>query len=303
MNWASASHPRPFWANRHILFAALVGTSAAVFSRSLWLLGSRALHNDEYSHILVVPLLSAWFVRERYREALAQATYDVGAGLPLIFAGMATYALSCMLPLLRDANDVLTVSVAGVVLAWIGAAVACYGRSACRTLAFPVLLLFLMVPLPGAVVHWIVFGLQQLSATASELLFLALRVPVLRQGTVMALPGATIEVAEACSGIRSSIAMLITFLIVAKVALQRARYRVLLLLLTIPVSILKNAVRIVTLSLLAIRVDPSFLTGNLHHDGGIVFYLIGLALMLPVVRLLQRLERRYDRTVAPAVDG
>ena len=75
--------------------------------------------------------------------------------------------------------------------------------------------------------------------------------------------GLKIEIAEQCSGIRSSIAMVITFLVVANVALRSNLNRAILVLLTVPVAIFKNAVRIVTLSMLAIYLDPGFLAGDL----------------------------------------
>ena len=91
------------------------------------------------------------------------------------------------------------------------------------------------------------------------------------------LPGLTIEVAKECSGINSSVALLITMLLVACETLRTTSRRVILVLFAIPLSLVKNAVRIVTLTLLALYVDPSFLTGRLHHQGGFLFYLIALA--------------------------
>jgi exosortase len=180
----------------------------------------------------------------------------------------------------------------GVVLSWIGALIICYGRRISRHALFPVLLVTLMIPLPLPVLDSAIALLQHSSANLSEALFRLTGVPVLRIGMVFSLPTLAIEVAKECSSIRSSIAMLLTFLIVGYVTMDSISHRVILLLAVIPVAIFKNGLRIVTLSLLAMYVDPSFLTGNLHNRGGVVFYLIGLAMLLPLVRALRKLERR-----------
>ena len=77
----------------------------------------------------------------------------------------------------------------------------------------------------------------------------------------------------------------------------------LLLLFVIPLSIAKNAIRIVTLTLLAIHVDPGYLDGQLHHDGGIVFFGLSLLIMLPFMLLLRRLERRQTPPTARPLDA
>jgi exosortase len=148
------------------------------------------------------------------------------------------------------------------------------------------------LPLPSRAIERIVNFLQAGSAELAYRLFLIVGVPVHREGFLLYLPGVTIEVAKECSGINSSIALLVTSLLVACETLRTTSRRVILLLFAVPLSLVKNAVRIVTLTLLALYVDPSFLTGRLHHQGGFVFYLIALAIMYPVWRLLQATEQR-----------
>ena len=115
--------------------------------------------------------------------------------------------------------------------------------------------------------------------------------PVLRTGLVFALPGLTIEIAEECSGIRSSMALVITSLFAGHLLLRSVWRQAALTVATLPLLLVKNGIRIVTLSLLAIYVDPGFLTGRLHHQGGIVFLVLALAMLLPVLFWLRRSER------------
>jgi exosortase/archaeosortase family protein len=91
--------------------------------------------------------------------------------------------------------------------------------------------------------------------------------------------------------------MLLTSLLAGHAFLERSWHKALLVLAILPITMFKNGIRIVTLSLLAMHVDPGFLTGQLHHEGGIVFFVIGLAMLAPVFAVLRRLET--TRAVGP----
>jgi exosortase/archaeosortase family protein len=113
----------------------------------------------------------------------------------------------------------------------------------------------------------------------------------------------TIEIADECSGIRSSLGLLLTSLVAGHVELKRSWTRVILALAVFPIALLKNAVRIVMLTLLSMHVDPSFLTGRLHHEGGALFFLLGLGMMVLLFLLLQRLETGRSARVSPALNA
>jgi exosortase len=117
-----------------------------------------------------------------------------------------------------------------------------------------------------------------------------LGVPFLRDGMVFRLPGQAIEIAKECSGIRSSLALMLTTLLAGYLNLRSNTHRILLTAIAIPLAILKNGIRITALTILAVRVDPGFLTGRLHAEGGVVFFVIALLLLGGALRLLQRLE-------------
>jgi exosortase/archaeosortase family protein len=102
-----------------------------------------------------------------------------------------------------------------------------------------------------------------------------------------------VEVATQCSGIRSSLALCITCLLGGHLTLQTGWRKAVFVLAAIPMAMFKNGVRIVTLSLLAIHVDMSWLTNSkLHHDGGIVFFLTALLMLWPLLLLLRWTENR-----------
>jgi len=108
---------------------------------------------------------------------------------------------------------------------------------------------------------------------------------------LFALLGVTIEIAKQCSGIRSSLALVIASLLAGYLLLRSPWRKAALALATLPLLVVKNGIRIVSLSLLSIYVDPTFLTGRLHQEGGVVFFLLALVMMAPVLLFLQRSEQ------------
>jgi exosortase len=147
-----------------------------------------------------------------------------------------------------------------------------------------------MIPLPERFLDWTIQLLQRGSTEVAYLLFNLVGVPALKQGFVISVPGISIEVAAECSGIRSSLALLITCLLAAHLYLRTPWKIAVFILLVLPLSVIKNGIRIVTLTLLSLYVDPRFLTGSLHREGGFVFFLLALLLLFPVFLALERSE-------------
>jgi exosortase len=148
-----------------------------------------------------------------------------------------------------------------------------------------------MLPIPPVVLNAIVSFLKVGSTYAVDALFALTATTYHRDGFVFTLPSVTIEIADECSGIRSSIALLLTSLLAGHLYLRAGWSRALLVAAVLPIAILKNGIRIATLTLLSIYVNPSFLAGRLHTDGGVVFFLISLAILAPVLIALRRAER------------
>ncbi|MGD0137208.1 MAG: exosortase/archaeosortase family protein, partial [Bryobacteraceae bacterium] len=193
----------------------------------------------------------------------------------------------------------LSVAVLAMVLVWAAGFLLFYGGPAFLSALFPLCFLLWMVPLPTVALDGIVVALRKGSAVMSYGLFRLFGVPVFWQHFKFLLPGVQIEIAEECSGIRSSLAMLITSLLAGHVLLQSNWRRGLFSLFTIPVVIFKNAVRIVTLSCLGVYVDPGFLHGNLHRYGGLPFSLVSLAILVPLLLALQKSELSRTESSPP----
>ena len=113
---------------------------------------------------------------------------------------------------------------------------------------------------------------------------------------MVSIPGLDIEVAQECSSIRSSLMLVVTTLVLAHLFLRSWWRKALLIAIVIPLSVAKNGFRIFTIGELGTRVDPSFLTGRLHHHGGIIFFGLSVLATGGVLWALRRTEVPLPRS-------
>lgn len=251
------------------------------------------LANDTFSQILVVPFVSMFFIYEGRKKLFSEASFAWVLGAALMAPGWLFVAAARLNVWHLRLTNQASLFVFGIVLIWLGAFGLFFGTRAFRSARFPLLFLLLSIPIPEPILSYIVRFLQKESANAAEIFFWLAGVPYLRQDLVFDLPGVSIQVAEECSGIRSSLALLITTVLAGYLFLRSSWRRLSLCALVVPLAIFKNGLRIATLSTLAIYVNPGFLQGNLHHRGGIVFFVIGgLLPMIVILILLQKFEHR-----------
>lgn len=251
-----------------------------------------SLSDSDASHLIVIPFLAACLLYIERRSIFLALSFDAGLSPLLIFLGIGLAMGTWLTGNSLTPDLQLTSNILALILFWIAGFAFSFGRAAVRAAYFPLLFLFLTVPPPNSLLQRVIYLLQAGSADITGVLFDLFGVPALREGFVFHLAQVNIEVAKECSGIRSSIALLILALPVAHFGLRRFWRKAVFLVCALFMMILKNGIRIVTLTLLAIYIDPSFLFGKLHKEGGIVFYLLGLLLLLPVYLLLQEGEPR-----------
>jgi exosortase len=254
-----------------------------------------SFHDERYSHIIVIPFITVCLLYLERRRIFLKSQYCPSMGIPLLLMGLGLYCVVRRLSSSLDQNGGLSLLVLAIVLVWTGGFVFCYGMGPVRAASFPLLFLFLIIPIPTILLEKTVLALQKGSAEMAYVLFKLAGVPVFRQGFVFSLPGVDIEIAEECSGIRSSLALFITGILAGYVFLQSRWRRVCLGLLTVPIVIFKNAVRIVTISWLGTYVDRGFFYGKLHRYGGLPFSLLALAILALVLFVLRRSEARRSK--------
>lgn len=273
---------------RTAAFACWAAAIVAVSWRFLHGFFAQSLQQGYSSQSVLVPFITAYLIWSARKTIFSNICDSKLPGLLVVLAGVTLYVA----PMFGQPQHsaVMAAKLLGVLMMVVGGFVGIYGTAAFRASLFPLFLLLLMMPLPEATADKIIGFLQLQSAALSYHLFSLIGVPVYRDGIMLTVPGVTIEVAKECSGINSSVALLLTALLVAWQTLRTPSRRIILVLLALPLSIIKNAVRIVMLTLLALYVDPSFLTGRLHHQGGFVFFILALALFYPIWLLLQKTE-------------
>lgn len=260
-----------------------VGLSVALWWKPLASDLGLALSSEAHSYILLIlPLsLSLIYFEPKLRFPPFAPERTVGGILlsgALVLRACAEWNLWHF-----SASINLSVNMGALVVWWIGSVVLCFGLEFFRLLMFPICFLFLIVPLPDSAMTWVTTFLQQQSAQAASLLFGLVGVPVTQNGVVLSIPGLSIEVAQECSSIRSSTILVVLTLVLAQLFLRSSWRKILLVLAAVPLSIAKNAIRIFTIAQLGTRVNPSFLHGKLHEQGGVVF--LGMAVMMVVVFL------------------
>lgn len=274
---------------RLLFFGGWILISSLLFAKSLIALQRMSYFNDQDSYLILIPFMGAWILFVDRRRVFVNLSYESTLGAGLLSCAVSVGLIANLMN--RGSFDLrLSSFILALVMVWMSGFVLLFGKAAAKAASFPFLFLFLMVPLPPFLLNRTIYLLQTGSAWIAGAFFDLFSVPALREGFVFHLPGVNIEVTQECSGIRSSMVLLILALIVAHFYLVSFWKKALFVIFGLFIMVLKNGIRIATLTLLAMYVDPTFLTGRLHHQGGIVFFLVGLVLLLPVLWLLQRGE-------------
>ncbi|MCC6990788.1 MAG: exosortase [Acidobacteria bacterium] len=270
--------------NRTLGAAVLAAaTFAALFFDVARQLVSDWATDDNSAHgFLVVPV--ALFLAWERRDALAAAPRRPSVlGLVVVFGSLAVLAAGTL-----GAELFLTrIAIVGVL---VGVVLFALGWHHLRLLAFPLAFLLLMVPLPAILFNQIALPLQLLASQVGEEGLRAFGVPVLREGTVMVLASTTLEVAEACSGIRSLISLLTLGIVYGYFMDSRAWVRWVLALSTVPIAVVTNGLRVAGTGIAAHHYGPEAAEGFLHTFSGWLVFVSALALLFVLREALARLS-------------
>lgn len=287
---------------RHTFFLGLLLLAIAVSYRALGFVIRSAVSVDQYSHILLVLPVSVAFLYLLRARVLSKVSYSKPGGIAFALLAAASAFVTVHIDTLSASGEV-SLSVFLFASCCIAAFLFCYGPQAFRVASFPLLFLLLMVPLPDTALARVVQTLQEGSAVASCLLFRLAHIPYVRHGFVIALPKIDIYIAEECSGIRSSMVLLLCSLVLGHLYLKSVWSKTMLMLAALLLTVAKNGLRIFVLSTLGMYVDPSFLSGRLHHEGGFIFFGLAFAALFLLIWLLQKLpldQRATDSLQAGA---
>jgi exosortase A len=250
--------------------------------------------DDNYSHGFLVLPFALYFGWLRRRELAALPLQPHWLGLVVVAGSLVVLLAGRLGAELFLARISLIGLIAGSVLFL-------YGARHFRLLVFPIAFLLLMIPLPAVVFNQLAFPLQLVASSAGEAVLSASGVPVLREGNVLFLPTTTLEVVQACSGIRSLVSLLTLATILGKLTEPRVWARVVLVGLAVPVAIAANAARVAGTGLAAEFISPQAADGFFHEFSGWVMFVVAFALLLGAQRILALRSRLVVTTARTPV--
>lgn len=262
-----------------------------------------SLKSSLFSHIPLIPLVSAWWIWKRPGDEVLPQLKPCPGGAALVgvlVAGLlGSYWLFWRGRGVFPQAEYLCLMTLAYLLTLLAVTLLTLGRGVVKTFRFPLLFLVFMIPWPQVLVDAVETALQFASAEAAHAFLILSGLPVLRDGLVFKLPGLTFEVAQECSGIRSSLVLFITSVLGAQLLLRTRWRRWVLVLAVLPLGVLRNGFRILTLGWLCVHVDPAMINSPIHHSGGPIFFVLSLGPFFLLLWCLRRGERRRAAPVSP----
>jgi len=284
--------PRLIVSSPYRTFFGLCAIAVLIWWKPLAATTTLALNDDAYTYILLVLPVSVSLLASEWRSNRWVTNPSAGLGCSClaiaVLIGLGVRVLGGPTVLPGDLR--LSLEMLAVVIWWAGSFICCFGKLSFYKSLFPWLFLIWLIPVPKAVMNGFVELLQNGTAAFARLLFVVANVPVAQDDTVLSIPGVTVRVAEECSSVRSSMMLLVSMTLMSYLFLRSYWGRTTVMMAAIPVAIAKNGFRVFTLALLGGYVDRGFLTGRLHHQGGILFFavsMLGAVLVIWVARLIE----------------
>jgi exosortase len=258
-------------------FAVLVAVCYVPVLRHLL----RQWYNDpDMGHAFFVPLVAGYIIWQRRDELAAYKPQPDWRGLILVGWGAIQLILATLGTELFTQRLSLMFTLIGLV--WtLG------GLGLVRKLAFPLFLLFFMIPIPQVIYNNLTFKLQLLASRLADGALTLLSVPVLREGNVLELPNQKLSVVDACSGIRSLLSLTFLSLVYGYFFEKKNWVRTVLFFSTIPIAIIANGSR-VTITGLMTQIKAELAEGFFHEAQGWVIFMIGLGLLIAWHQIINR---------------
>jgi exosortase C (VPDSG-CTERM-specific) len=250
-------------------------------------------HSDVHSYVLLIPFVTGYLIYIRWKHLSREFNNAWGFALFLALAGAGALFASLRFAELGQ-NDYMTLIALSFFCFVIAGVFLFLGTKWAHSAMFPLFFLAFMIPLPEAAVDTLENASKVASAEVASWLFLISGTPVLREGTLFQLPGITIAVAKECSGIRSSLVLVITSLLAANMFLRTTWRRALLVGAVIPLGLLRNGLRILVVSLLCVHIGPEMIHSVIHRRGGPVFFALTLVPLFAMLWLFRRQEVKQE---------
>ncbi len=242
------------------------------------------IHLPDFSHGFLIPIVSFYFVYERRKQLTTLLPSGQWNGIGLIMIGILLLLLGNLATEYFTMRFSILVVLGGMILFLLG-------REFFKDLLFPLIFLIFMIPIPSILMDRITFPMQLFaSKVAARSLFL-IGIPVLREGNMMILANTSLEVAEACSGIRSLISLLALSVVFAYFSQKETWRRILLVLSTFPIAIIANAARVTGTGILAHYYGDKVAQGFFHGFSGWILFVVAFVCLFVVGGLFSKIKK------------
>ena len=243
------------------------------------------VNDQDYSHGFIVPLISCSLIWRKKTELMTAKRQPHWSGFPVFIGGLLMLAAG----IVGAENFISRVSfmvvISGLILIF-------YGMKFFQLLLMPVAFLILMIPPPSIIMNRLTFPLQILASKLAFLMLYLFQVPSIREGNLILLPNITLEVVEACSGIRSLVALITLALVFSYFLHSRTVVRILFTLSVIPIAVISNAMRVAGTGMLAYYANPQLSQGFFHEFAGWIVFMVAVFLLLAESRLITCFTKR-----------
>jgi exosortase len=245
--------------------------------------------DPNFSHGFLVPFFSGFVVWQNRKRLAALPMEPAWSGLVVVAGALGILIVGVLGAEFFLSRSSLVFLIAGLVIYFLG-------WRHFRATLFPWAFMFFMIPIPVIIFNQVAFPLQFLAARLASSLLDLFGVPVLREGNIIQLPAMALEVAQACSGIRSLMSLGALAVIYGYFLETRNLPRILLALAAIPIAVVANALRVMGTGLLGYYWNPDKAEGFFHTFSGWVIFVISLVLLFSIHALLRWIGARGART-------
>lgn len=239
------------------------------------------MYDENSSHGFIVPVVSAYLIWQRRERLMAQPAKPSAMGLAIVAMGAAMLLLGWLATEYFTMRFSLLVVLTGCVVYWAGWEVM-------GVLAGPMAYLTLMIPVPAVLYDALAFPLKLFVTKVSVVVLKALGILVVREGNIMAFPNITLEVVNACSGLRSLTSLLAVGLAYVMLFVRPFKEKLAIVALIFPIALAANMVRVIGTGILAQHFGAAAAEGFFHEFAGLVIFLTSIALLMASHRILSR---------------
>jgi len=276
------------------------------FGIPLWNLIRFSASSALYSYILLIPFISLYLVWVKKQNLPLVSKPIRGTAAAFITTGVAVliaywFVFRPRLKLMEA--DYLAIMMISFLLFFSGIYCLFFGREMLHAAAFPLSFLVFMIPIPAVAVFQIDSFLQNGSAAVAQTFFRLSGTPFFQDGLVFQLSDISLQIAPECSGLHSSLVLLITSVLASYLFLRTPWKRTVFILAVIPLGILRNGFRVFTIGELCVHIGPQMINSPIHHKGGPVFFILSLIPLFILLVVLQKSERRGAKSNCKTVEN